>query len=380
MRAEDLQRLEQKFPANDLRRPEEQFRDALELGVPSARILAQEIHADLSPEHFGIAWWREHVPTRRRILIGDQLGLSAIAIETNLVEARLHHLEALDLLERCGRRSGLHVAVTPQGQLHTELRRLESAADHLPGEQATLNIVGFFRAVGSALDCLGASMVGVAALPTRLLRAGMREAREGLEGANGGSDGAVAQLELHEQFEALVQAAGPTGWLEWVGNFRNMVVHRGRHLNMWMCLPTGGRVALPDGRIQVGLEEVLYLTRDPSRGEIDCWRDDVEHFTLAEDARETINGIWASTKFLVERTSALLLALWRRRRAHPDLLVQPDRQWPDVNLPAPPTFRGYRPRPPTAGDTSMVSSPAFTQRLQAAGLQGDRRARWAGFD
>lgn len=100
--------------------------------------------------------------------------------------------------------------------------------------------------------------------------------------------------------------------------FRNMLVHRGRHLQAWTCIPTGQHEQLPDGRVRFGVEAQLHLPRDPSRGEVDAWRDDGQHFTLDEDARETLNGVWRSTQVLVEGAAALLLELWnRRRRAGP---------------------------------------------------------------
>jgi hypothetical protein len=94
MRADDLKRLAVPIDASDPRAPTEQFLDALELGIPSARALVQAVFADLDPNLHGTGWWANQVSSRLRVLIGDQLYVAAAAIETNLSEAKLHLLEA----------------------------------------------------------------------------------------------------------------------------------------------------------------------------------------------------------------------------------------------------------------------------------------------
>lgn len=369
------------FPLDDPRSPDQQFRDAIQLAIPSVPALFNAMLGDLSTEHFGIGWWRPHVPTRRRILISDQMYLSTWSIDTNMTEARLHHLEALGHLDDHGHAPSLVVYRDRDGQLHQDMQRLPDAASHLPGELCTLHIVGFFRALGSAFDCLGAATVAVAALPKRILRTDLRDARDALRDVDDATPGSVEQRRFHERLEQLIAGAGPEGWLEWTLNFRNMLVHRGRHLQQWTCLPTGQQQQLPDGRVRFGIEAQLHLPRDPSRGEVDAWRDDVQHFTLDEDARETLSGIWRSAQVVVEGAAALLLELWTRRRAEPALLVQPERQWPDINVPGPVRFRGYRPQPDESGEGARATtSVSFARRMEAAGLHGDRHNRWAELD
>jgi hypothetical protein len=64
------------------------------------------------------------------------------------------------------RRKNLHTAATS----HDRHRR---SAVYM----TQLHRVGFFRAIAGALDCIGAAVVGVAALPTSILRADLAKAR-----------------------------------------------------------------------------------------------------------------------------------------------------------------------------------------------------------
>ncbi len=192
MRPEDLQRLAQPFPPDDRRTANQQLREALGVVIPNAATLSAEILADLSEVSLGVAWWQGHLSQRRRILIGDQLYLSAASIETNLLEARLHQLEALHQLDERGRIPVVHTFVDQVGNTSKVPVRPGSATERLSGHLATLHVVGFFRAVASALDCLGACIVGVLALPERILRAGMPQARDALRDVQPG--GAAEQV------------------------------------------------------------------------------------------------------------------------------------------------------------------------------------------
>ena len=47
-----------------------------------------------------LGWWAPYPGTSRRILISDHLYNCVRSVETNLVEARLHLIEAMDFWER----------------------------------------------------------------------------------------------------------------------------------------------------------------------------------------------------------------------------------------------------------------------------------------
>jgi hypothetical protein len=380
MRSGDVKRLEVPFPLTDDRPPTEQFYDALELRVPNARALAAEILADLDTKRFGIAWWVGRIPTKRRILIGDQLYLATAAIEENLSEAKLHLLEAEDFFEQHARKPQVEV-IEEGGAVRPRLRRLSSAADHLPGEMAKLHVVGLFRAVGSALDCLGIAIVGALALPASILKGDLGIARNRLSKLTGPkSAGKQMQQDFAAKLETLIDQHGPTGWLDWTLAYRNLFIHRGRHLHPWMVRPTGAGIWLDAKRRKHGVEPVLLLSREPARGEVDALRDlDMVH-VLTEEAQVTLRGVFESTTGFVNAVCAELLSIWKRRRDDPELLTQPESQWPKVDLPPAGQFVGYAPKRVQYNPKGMFTSETFTHRLQAAGLHGDRKTRWGAFD
>lgn len=325
MRSSDQTKFQEPYPPDDPRSPDDQFRDALRLGVPSSRLLTQMILDDLSPRTLGIGWW-DAVPTKRRILISDQLYLSAQAIETNLVEARLHMLEALALLDERSRRLELKVVVSSPEKFTLDSERPSSPAERISSEMAMVHVVGFFRAIGSAFDCVSAAGVGVAALPTNILKAGFTQFRQSVDAVSGASPGEVAQRECGSDVLTAIRNAGPKGWLEWVLGYRNMLVHRGRHTSLFFSNPVS-RIALPTGGNRVVFDYHLLLSRSPLSGEIDTWRHDVFQKTLTEDARETIEGVWRSATNAIEVVCGLFVTLWKRRREDPKLLTQPETQW-----------------------------------------------------
>lgn len=380
MRPSDLQRLEALFPADDPRSASEQISDALEIGAPSAAVLAKCILDDLDLDTYGVGWWVSHVSTKRRILISDQLHLAVATIETNLIEARLHLLEALDYLERSSRQSQFSVTVGPSGGAHN-LKRLPSAAAHLPHELARVHVVGFFRAIGSALDCLGSALIGVLALPLNLLRGDLNKAREKLGRLDDcSSDGAKLRDGFARFFSALVENSGPDGWLKWALDYRNMLVHRGRHWTPRMQHETGVKLWVGPATRKVAFDSILLLSKEPGRGEVDALRGARQGHVLTEDAQLTLQGLYESASGLIEKTCVRLIEIWNERRARPTLLVQPEAQWPDTNLPAAGTFKGYAPNSVDFSPKQIVVSVAMGRRLQAAALDGDLNERWRRLD
>ncbi len=376
MRPSDIEELQRPFAPGDTRSPGEQLAAALRVGAPSAPTLAKCVLDDLDTDTFGVSWWRDQVPTKRRILIADQLYLVTATIETNLIEARLHLLEAIAAFEHSSR-TAPGVSVGPDGIKH-EMKRPENAASQLPNEFARLHVVGFFRAIGSALDCLGSSIIGVLALPTSLLRGDLGKAQTKLAKVDGASSaGAAIQADFSKFLSALVTNSGPAGWLDWTIDYRNMLVHRGRHFSPWIQKPTGVALWVAGETRKVALDSLLLLSRDPGRGEIDAMRGFAEGHVLTEEAQITMEGIYESTQTLIEKCSRRLIEIWRERRSNPNLLVQPDAQWPDTALPKRGAFGGYAPHRVQFTPTKLVVNPSFTKRMRAAALDGDGRARWA---
>src|SRR6516225_8661533 len=72
----------------------------LQVDVPALRELANEILGDFDEHAFGVRWWAPHPGTSRRILISDHLFTCVTSVESNLIEARLHLIEAMDFWQR----------------------------------------------------------------------------------------------------------------------------------------------------------------------------------------------------------------------------------------------------------------------------------------
>ena len=68
-----------------------------------------------------------------------------------------------------------------QGRPSVKMPERNKPADDLPHLMAALHIAGFFRAVGSALDCLGGAIIGVLALPASILKADIDKAMSSLD-------------------------------------------------------------------------------------------------------------------------------------------------------------------------------------------------------
>ena len=196
---------------------------ARSIGLPLDRVcaLADELLGDLTDQpKFGIKWWAGYtdIGDRRRILIGDALCQAVLSIVDNMAEAKLHLFESLDWWER--ERKHMRDAVEIDRLGNARMRPLTTAKQGLDQRMIHLHAVGFFRAINSALDCLGAAIVGIVALPSNILKADLGRARAAMRTMKStGSTGEIAQAAFAQEFEDLVVSAGPSGWLQWTSDF-----------------------------------------------------------------------------------------------------------------------------------------------------------------
>jgi len=137
---------------------------ALDAALPTILELRDEIFRDLDDRVFGVGWWAPHPGISRRILISDYLCEATLSIQKNVTEAALHLLELLDFTEQENSFMADAVVRTPRG-IAVATPPAISAKDELPVVMSDLHSAGFFRAAVGALDCLGASIVGITALP-----------------------------------------------------------------------------------------------------------------------------------------------------------------------------------------------------------------------
>src|SRR5262249_18275194 len=122
-----------------------------------------------------------------------------------------------------------------------------SAKDELPVVMSDLHSAGFFRAAVGALDCLGASIVGIAALPIPISRCDLRQARRALP-TEARDQSTELQSALGERLTRVINTTGPNGWLDWTYDYRNMLIHRARRLVIKQLRPRSTRIFGPDGR------------------------------------------------------------------------------------------------------------------------------------
>lgn len=179
MREVDRGTLEEPYP--DGSDPEFRFAYSLGVAAPDAITLYREILADLDPSRFGVGWWHPHPGTSRRILISDHLLLCVLTIQTNLVEAKLHLLELMDVWHTTSE-FFVDVIQVRRGRPSFAPPPRIRPRDDLPLRLGALHASGFFRALVGAFDCLGAAIVGVAALPTGILKADLYTALETISG------------------------------------------------------------------------------------------------------------------------------------------------------------------------------------------------------
>jgi hypothetical protein len=348
--------------------------------VPVWRELGNEILADFDEHAFGIGWWAPHPGTSRRILISDHLYSCVRSVETNLVEARLHLLEAMDFWERDSEFYARAVTITRGGRRDVRLPERTRPLDEIPRAMSWLHVVGFIRAIAGALDCFGASVVGVAALRVSLLYSDLDRARRALSQIAGAGAGQRTRREFGERLERVIEEVGPLGWLRWAIDLRNMLIHRGRRLQMSELRPVPSGIVDADGRPVIRTDVIHQLPRDPGRSDVEMFLGAPQSPVLTESAAVTLRSVLDSTLALIDGGGRLLLDLWHVRRAAPALLLQPRQQWPDGASTATSGFPGYAQGSIPYGPAQLRADRVLFRRMVAGSLHDTARAAWAHFD
>ncbi len=137
----------------------------------------------------------------------------AWTIEVNFVEARLHLLEALGFADQHA--LSMADAVKVQGgTVRLQAPEPKCAADELALNLMAMHVGGFFRALGSALDCIGGLAVGVLALPTRIYRADLGSAQKAIERElKRQNDSGQLRSKMQQSMDDITSRSGPEGWL-----------------------------------------------------------------------------------------------------------------------------------------------------------------------
>jgi hypothetical protein len=368
MRQEEINKLSE--PYTDTRSDvDRRFDSVIGADVPSAIKLFNEIAADLDTRSFGISWWQ--IPVQERILISDYLYQCADGIEKNLVEAKLHYLEWLDVRERQDSRIADGIRFKQNGEPYFKHPASQAPIDDLIGRMEGLHLCGFFRAIGSSLDCLGAVIIGVLGLDTSLRHSSIDIAERTLQALkDNGSPGTALQIEFRDFFEDVKKSSGPEDWLAWADQYRNMFVHRGRRSTRNEIVPREPRLLDSRGVWIPRASSTLHLAKYPDKSEAEALiKIDM---LLNEDADSTLTGIFRSTRELEETICNRLLSIWEERRANPSLIEQPSTQWIKKRLKRC-AFSGYKPSVQKITADVETAHPVMLKRLLAASADDAHR-------
>ena len=358
---------------------------ALGVEIPAWDALEDRIFADLTENApYGIGWWAPHPGTSRRILISDQLYACTASVSTNLIEAGIHLLELVDAIEREDDFNADAIQVV-RGTPTIRLRPRTTALEALGPEVVRMHEAGVARALSGALDCAAGSIIGVMALPRNILKADFMGVVLYLRNRKNWeqTQGHDYQRAFLADLNAMIDHAGPAGWFDWLLNFRNMLVHRGRRIEIGQFLPREPVLLDGRGRPVLRARVVTHLPLQPERSDVDIHREPKLSPVLTEDSRQTLEGSMGSARNLLGALAERLNAAWDWRKANPALLPQPQQQWPDVApLAQGPAhgFAGYAPGSHPYEPDQLTSHPRIGRRMLAAALYDHQRDQWQSFD
>ena len=364
MRTETRELLSQRI--NDPNEARDATYSRLGISLPMLERLTEEIESDLSHElPFGIGWWTPTTDSARRILTSDYLCACTTSVAHHLMAARLH-LEAY----LASKETGIVVrSESFPGPSHSALEWLEKE-----GIFGAIQRDGVLRALASALDCLAGSIIAVCAVQMNMKRAGFNGLRHhlralpSLSNTNTKHESLVVRNQLLQRLDSMIAESGPPGWMEWMLDFRNMLVHRGRRIEISAPEPSSplfnpheqfARWSAPD-----------HMPRDPSLSDVEAILslDALGKIVLPEQAEGTLGGLLNSTKKLICSVSDALLEIWILRRKEPDVIQQPlAKHWSPAEEKEVTRFAGYSECEPVSPD-AIKGHPRLRRRIQAAAL------------
>lgn len=296
------------------------------------------------------------------------------SIELNLVEAKLHYMEWLDVRDKENQRIADMASINDAGQIVTKLPPAQKALDDMPNNLEKLHVCGFFRALGSSFDCLGAAIIGALGLSVSLRKSDINIAKGGFKKiADNGTPGVRIQLEFRAFLDDVIAKCGPEDWFEWVTQYRNMFVHRGRRLIMNHL--TGREPVLFDTRgfPIPRITSTMHLAKYPDKSDVEAMLLGPTT-VLNEDASVTLEGVFKSARDLTEIVCERLVSIWQERRQNPALIAQPLSQWKAVSNKC--AFKGYQPTTPQLRMEFLMSNPTLYQRMVAASTDDAHRGLW----
>ena len=258
------------------------------------------------------------------------------------------------------------------GQPQMRARRRTTPLESLGPEIVRLHEVGVVRALSGALDCAAGTVIGVMALPLSILKADFLGVLRHFSRRRAAptTDGERLQQQFALQLTETIGHVGPVGWLDWVLSVRNMLVHRGRRMEIGQFVPREPVLRDARGRPILRARVITHLPLEPDRSDVDVHLEPNLPPVLTEDVKQTLEGAMGSVRALIEALGEQLAAAWEWRKAHPTELVQPSAQWPRVGDEARPNqqqpFAGYAPG-------SYAYAPGMSAATQTLSSECSRR-------
>lgn len=345
--------------------------DHLEIDRTALKQLENDLYEALDAEKWGLHQFEGIVDEEQRAVASD-LVLSAVeGISVNLREMAISRLDLL-------------TAVGPNGR--TMPNRDTTVEEVLESERAHRSMTDFARAVGSTMDCLAAAVIGIAALPASIHRASSADL---LALPELSADIPASQQEARSRISGAIieHSDNPDGWLAWILEFRDAVVHRGHltatHLPMppmnieqFPVVTRRGMASLlrfePHLRARPWQPDMLSLTGAPAEGENPIW--------LSEPTATTVEGILKRINELVNRVAVLLREILVGER---EGWILPARSWHlgrEITRPrtvAAVQFTGFDPDYPVAQPTAIRAHSRSAARLEIAEKVRQRRSERA---
>lgn len=333
---------------------------------------SRSLLSDLDVNHGGFRSWQGHIDQPRIILISDYLISTARQIQASIISCKLHKenfdqkwfSHCHDLKARIsGRETSLRGEALAMSE--RELERLYQINQH---------IKGFFVDAGTILDSLGAVFVGVLAIKMSITEAAWSNVTKSRNWLGQKSkyleDPRTSGRQLQEQVIRELAATtpqSPVDWLEWTLDLRNALTHRGLRLSPMQVYE--------DKREWPKF--AYFLPLNPKFTDVEAFArgKNPEDAYLSEHAGDTISAILGNLAELVVCYMHKFTEVWEMRMRDNTALIQPGKQWPELELTPALRFQGSGKSIGIAAGHIRINSDDHL-RWQAAKLQDADNDVW----
>ena len=359
MRACDFDRLSA-INVTDAESGDVELATALGVKISPAQDLHDRMRVDFSDAAVGISWWETHLDTDKRRAISDYVYNCTREMGQNLIGSALHLLELKDCWETT--QNKMARAIKKDREIrHPEVH---CAADLLNMKFEGLHLSGYFQHVVAALDCFASVAIGVLAVPTPVFRADFTNFLNWLKSEKN-KNIRERHLAFREKLLQEIAASGPSGWFDWIYEYRNMFSHRAHRLRPYSATPEAHLVDHNNDPILYTKVTPLLIS-EPGLSELQAFLE--KDWVIPQHAAEVLEEILRSVTCVLSAMTAHLCTIWDERKNDPRALMQPTEQWPDALATKRTGFKGYSTNPNLAQYDALSTGPDVIRRIRAAQL------------